>query len=367
MSTVLREVFLNNFHHKNKAKFIPFAGYSMPINYDQGVIKENLHVRSSAGIFDVSHMGQILILFSDMNIFNLEKYIPLNLKNLKNNKSYYSFILNSNGGVIDDIIVSKINYNNNYYFFIVYNCSRKEVDEKIFKTFLSDYIFLNENCLLAIQGPKSEQIINFLPKIKNLSFMHSLTLTYQDNLIIVTRSGYTGEDGFEISIPNSVCNNLISDIMKNPNAKLCGLGSRDTLRLEAGLCLYCNELDEFTTPIEASLNWAIDKERLNDKNLNGHKILLNQLVNGSNKIKIGMKCLSRSILRNNMKLFDEKNIEIGIITSGTFSPTLKTSIGIGYISKNLSIGQKIYTLIRNKIEELEIVKLPFISHNYRKG
>jgi len=367
LSSLSRELFLNNFHYNKKAKFISFAGYSMPINYNEGIIKENLHVRSSSGVFDVSHMGQILILASDKNIHNLEKFLPLDIKNFKNNKSYYSFILNLNGGVIDDIIISKITYNNNYYFFIVYNCSRKEEDEKIFKTHLSDYIILSENCLIAIQGHKSEQILNFLPKINHLSFMNSLTTTYQNKLIIVSRSGYTGEDGFEISIPNSVSHNFINDIMQNPNAKLCGLGSRDSLRLEAGLCLYGNELNEFTTPIEANLNWAIDKKRLNDKNLNGHKILLNQFINGSDKNKIGIKCVSKSILRNNMKLLDEKNIEIGIITSGAFSPTLKSSIGIGYIIKKMSIGQKIYTLIRNKVEELEIVKLPFILHNYKKG
>ena len=183
MSSLSRELFLNNFHYNKKAKFISFAGYSMPINYNEGIIKENLHVRSSSGVFDVSHMGQILILASDKNIHNLEKFLPLDIKNFKNNKSYYSFILNLNGGVIDDIIISKITYNNNYYFFIIYNCSRKEEDEKIFKTHLSDYIILSENCLIAIQGHKSEQILNFLPKINHLSFMNSLTTTYQNKLI----------------------------------------------------------------------------------------------------------------------------------------------------------------------------------------
>jgi len=145
LSGTLKQVFLNNYHKEKKAKFFSFAGYSMPINYDQGIIKEHLHVRTSVGIFDVSHMGQILILISDLNIMNLEKYIPLNLKTLKNNKSYYSFIINTQGGVIDDIILSKITYQNKKYLFIVYNSSRKKEDEKIFRVNISNFIFLKDN------------------------------------------------------------------------------------------------------------------------------------------------------------------------------------------------------------------------------
>jgi aminomethyltransferase len=367
LSGTLKQVFLNNYHKEKKAKFFPFAGYSMPINYDQGIIKEHLHVRTSVGIFDVSHMGQILILISDLNIINLEKYIPLNLKTLKNNKSYYSFIINTQGGVIDDIILSKIIYQNKKYLFIVYNSSRKKEDEKIFSDNLSNFIFLKDNSLIAIQGPLAEKIIHFLPGANNLSFMNSLVINYLKHSIIITRSGYTGEDGFEISVPNSIVLNFIEQTMENTNAKLCGLGARDSLRLEAGLCLYGNELDESTTPIEANLNWAINKERLKDKSLNGHEILLNQINRGINKYKIAIKSLSKSILRTGMKLLDYENNEIGYITSGAYSPIIKSSIAIGYIKRKLNINEKIFTTIRNKIEELEITKLPFILHNYKKG
>ena len=367
MSGTLKQVFLNNYHKEKKAKFFSFAGYSMPINYDQGIIKEHLHVRTSVGIFDVSHMGQILILISDLNIMNLEKYIPLNLKTLKNNKSYYSFIINTQGGVIDDIILSKITYQNKKYLFIVYNSGRKKEDEKIFRDNISNFIFLKDNSLIAIQGPLAEKIIHFLPGANNLSFMNSLVINYLKHSIIITRSGYTGEDGFEISVPNSIVLNFIEQTMENTNAKLCGLGARDSLRLEAGLCLYGNELDESTTPIEANLNWAINKERLNDKSLNGHEILLNQINRGINKHKIAIKSLSKSILRTGMKLLDNENNEIGYITSGAYSPIIKSSIAIGYIKRKLNINEKIFTTIRNKIEELEITKLPFILHNYKKG
>ena len=367
MSSALKKVFLNDYHKDKHAKFIPFAGYSMPINYDQGIIKENLQVRSSAGIFDVSHMGQILILITNANIHNLEKYIPLNLKNLKHNRSYYSFFLNSKGGVIDDMILSKIYYMNKEYLFIVYNAARKLEDEKIFKNYLSNYFFLNNNSLLAIQGPLAEKIIRFLPDVHNLTFMSSKVLTYLDHSIIVTRSGYTGEDGFEISIPNIIALNFIKQTMKSSDVKLCGLGSRDSLRLEAGLCLYGHELNENITPIEAKLTWSIHKERLSDSNLNGNNILFEQMNTGTNKYKVALKSLSKSILRTNMKLFDQEEHEIGYITSGAFSPTIKSSIAIGYIEKNLKVGEKIFTSIRNSTEELEIVNLPFIIHNYKKG
>lgn len=367
LSDKIKKIFLNNYHKDNNAKFVPFAGYSMPINYREGIIKEHLQVRISAGIFDVSHMGQILISITNTNINNLEKYIPLNLKDLVDNKSYYTFILNANGGVIDDIMLSKISYQSNNYFFIVYNAIRKNENENIFKKIISDYFFLKDNSLLAIQGPLSEKIINFLPKINKLNFMNSLSLTYLDQSIIVTRSGYTGEDGFEISVPNTISMNFIKQVMTNDNIKLCGLGARDSLRLEAGLCLYGHELDESITPIDANLNWAIHKERLNDKNLNGNKILLNQIKNGTNKYKIALKSLSKSILRHKMQLFDQDKHQIGYISSGAFSPTIKTSIAIGYVNRKLNINEKIFTSIRNITEELKIVNLPFVPHNYKKG
>jgi aminomethyltransferase len=367
LSVELKRIFLDDYHKDNNAKFVPFAGYAMPINYENGIIKENLQVRSLAGLFDVSHMGQILIPVNKSNTSNLEKFIPLNLFDLTNNKSYYTFILNNKGGVIDDIILSKIKYQENEYFFIVYNASRKEADECIFIEILTGHIFLKNNSLLAIQGPLSENVLNFLPDIKSLKFMNSVVLNYLNHSIIVTRSGYTGEDGFEISIPNLIIKDFIKQIMLNVNIKLCGLGARDSLRLEAGLSLYGNELNESITPIEANFKWTIHKDRLNNSNLNGDKILLQQIANGVNKQKIAVKSLSKSILRNDMKLIDNEENEIGYITSGTFSPTIKSSIAIGYVDRKMNVNERIFTKIRNNIEELEIVKLPFVLHKYKKG
>ena len=366
-NNVSKKIFLYEYHKKNNAKFASFAGYSMPINYESGIINEHHQVRNSVGIFDVSHMGQILINTLNTNKKILEKYIPINFDNLKKNKSYYSFMLNENGGIIDDLIISKIEFKNNSYYYIVYNAGRKNVDEKIFKDNLTEFNFLNNNSLIAIQGPKSNDILSNIIGSINLHFMESRVFEYLGESLIISRSGYTGEDGFEVSIPNSIALDFIKFILTNKNTKLCGLGSRDSLRLEAGLSLYGNELNESITPIEAKLSWSIHKERLTDINLNGQKKLYLQYNNPPTKIKIGVQPLSKIILRSNMKLLDRQKNEIGIITSGGFSPTLGKSIGIGYVDLFEENDTKIYTFIRGNLEELNVVKLPFVLHNYKKG
>ena len=366
LSRVLKSVFLNDFHIKHKGKLLPFAGYSMPINYLNGIIKEHLHVRKLVGVFDVSHMGQILIPISKHNITSLEKYIPLSLRRMEFNKSKYSFLLNNKGGILDDIIISKILFNKNEYFFIVYNAVRKLVNNKIFERILDNYIYCHDQSLIAIQGPLAYKLLSFLNIKSNMHFMQIISSKYKDHEIIISRSGYTGEDGFEISIPNIILEIFMDKIMKSPNVMLCGLGCRDSLRLEAGLSLYGNELTEEITPVEANLLWAIDKIRLDKCNFNGGKRILHQINTGVKKIKIGIKSASRSMLRSQMKILDKNNKTIGFISSGSFSPILKTSIGLGYIEvKNQN--EKLFSLIRNEMVEIEIAKLPFISHNYKKG
>ncbi len=366
MSKDLNTVFLNDFHIKHKAKLFPFAGYSMPIYYLNGIIKEHLHVRELVGVFDVSHMGQILISNSKHNTSSLEQYIPLNLEKLEFNKSKYSFLLNVNGGIIDDIIISKIIINDNEFFFIVYNADRKTVDNKIFEKILNDYIYIHDQSLISIQGPLSYSSLSFLKIKPDMNFMQINSTNFQEQEIIISRSGYTGEDGFEISIPNVILKNFMDKLMKSTNVILCGLGARDTLRLEAGLSLYGNELTEEITPVEAKLLWTIDKIRLEKCNFNGCKTILHQIKNGVKKIKIGIKSITKSMLRSQMKIFDEKEKEIGFISSGGFSPSLKVSIGLGYVDINHQ-DNKLFCLIRDKMEKIEIVKLPFISHKYKKG
>ena len=364
LSGELKKLYLNNFHKNSGANFSPFAGYSMPMNYKNGIIYEHLHVRSFAGVFDVSHMGQILISISEKNILALQGYIPLNLNKIINNKLHYTFMLNNTAGVIDDLIISKIVFNHNEYFYIIYNAGKKKENENIFNSILSNFFYLHDNNLLiAIQGPLSSKVINFL-NIPNIYFMESTLIKYKNETLIISRSGYTGEDGFEISIPNIVIENFISDLMKFNKITLCGLGSRDTLRLEAGLCLSGNELTKNITPIEADLNWTININNIKNNNLNGFKNLIHQIKNGVKKIKVGLKNNTKSIIRSKMILFDKYQKKIGFITSGGYSPMIKSSIAIGYIETKHK--DSIFCNIRGTNEELYKVKLPFISHNYRR-
>ena len=369
MPDLLNKIFLYEYHKMHGARFGPFAGYSMPINYSTGIIKEHLHTRKSVGVFDVSHMGQILIQNTELNCTKLEKIIPLDLDNLKLNTSSYSFILNQEGGIIDDIILSKLKIDNLTYFFIVYNASRKKIDEEIFVNTVKSYSILNNNSLLSIQGPFSAKIIsNLFDGIEDMYFMQIRYFMYNKNSIFISRTGYTGEDGFELSIPNSVIDHLINDLLSNNKVILCGLGCRDSLRLEAGLSLYGNELNEEITPVEANLSWTITKERMKLGGFNGHQKIFKQKEDGVSQRKVGILLKSKSILRSKMELFNENNQNIGTITSGGFSPTLNTSIGIAYINKIfLNNSSKILCSIRNKLEEVELTILPFVKHNYRKG
>ena len=360
---------LKNFHQNNGAKILPFAGFNMPINYKTGIINEHKNVRNHSGIFDVSHMGQILIENNESYLHKLEKYIPLQLKKLIKNRSHYSFLLNKDGGVIDDLIISNIDIKDKSYLYIVYNASRKKEDEEIFISCApnAEKIY-NKNCLFAIQGPDSINVLkNIIDIPNNMNFFDILISKYNNNEIIVSRSGYTGEDGFELSIPNESAENLITDLLKNENTMLCGLGSRDSLRLEAGLSLYGHELNEKITPIEAGLSWALDKERLEDENLNGNKILSDQLKNKLSNKKIGLISTSKSMLRDGMTLFDNNNNEIGKITSGCFSPNLNKSIAIGYIISEFNTDNPIFCEIRKKLELVKINNLPFVKKNYKKN
>ena len=258
----IKKTSLNKLHQDNQAKFVEFAGYEMPIQYSSGIIEEHKFTRSNSGIFDVSHMGQLFI-YGDDNLTNdLEEIFPLDLHNLKLNSSKYSFLMNDKAGVYDDLIITKLEEG----FLIILNAACKDNDFKILSSLLKDkykMVLDDQRSLIAIQGPKSVDILNqILKTVADLNFMSGNWFTYKDQKLYVTRSGYTGEDGFEVSISNELAEVFTKELLKN-GAKLIGLGARDTLRLEAGLCLYGHELSTETTPIEANLKWAISKERLN--------------------------------------------------------------------------------------------------------
>jgi len=361
----IKETSLINLHKSNGAKLAEFAGYNMPIQYPDGILNEHKFTRSNCGIFDVSHMGQLFIYGDNDLTKNLEKIFPIDLQNLKINQSKYSFLMNDNGGIYDDLIITKIN--NGYL--IILNAACKNNDLKIIKKKLKDKYKLElkeDLSLIALQGPGAKNLLEkVIPEIDNLKFMHGGEFKFNNLNIYITRSGYTGEDGFEISIPNEIAENFTKILLDN-GSKLIGLGARDTLRLEAGLCLYGNDIDIKTTPIEANLKWAISKKRIDDE-YPGSKIIKKQIVSGVKKLRVGIKPETKVIARANTKIFNEENIEIGKVTSGTYGPSVDHPISMGYVDNNYSsINTKIFLEIRGKKVSANICKLPFYKKNYVK-
>ena len=363
----IKKTSLNKLHQVNQAKFVEFAGYEMPIQYSSGIIEEHKFTRSNSGIFDVSHMGQLFIYGDDNLTEDLEKIFPLDLKNLKLNSSKYSFLMNDKAGVHDDLIITKLEEG----FLIILNAACKDNDFKILSGLLKGkykMVLDDQRSLIAVQGPKSVDILNqILEKVEDLNFMSGNWFTYKDQKLYVTRSGYTGEDGFEISITNELAEVFTQELLEK-GAKLIGLGARDTLRLEAGLCLYGHELGIETTPIEASLKWAISKERLNNGGFIGSDKIINQIRDGAKKIRVGIKPEGRLIAREKTKIYNESEEMIGEVTSGTFGPSVNGPIAMGFVDQIFSKKDtKVFLEVRGKKYPANICGLPFYKKSYVKG
>ena len=342
----IKKTALYQLHKKHNAKFVEFAGYSMPIQYSEGIVKEHNITRSKSGIFDVSHMGQLFIKYSNDITSKLQEILPTDLKNLKINQSKYSFLMKENGGIYDDLIITRMKDQ----YMIILNAACKENDLQIIRNKLNDQsLEINNNfSLVAIQGPESKSILeSVVSNVSKLKFMNGENFSFENNEIYITRSGYTGEDGFEISLPNKVAISFVEELILK-GSTLIGLGARDTLRLEAGLCLYGHDINENTSPVEANLKWAISKNRIND-NFIGSQEIKKQIEEGVSKLRVGIKPETRVIARESTKIFDEKDNEIGKVTSGTFGPSVNASIAMGYISNSHSkTDTKVFLEVRGK-------------------
>ena len=358
---------LYQLHRDSNAKFVEFAGYQMPIQYAEGIVEEHKFTRNHSGIFDVSHMGQLFLYGDNDLIEDLEKIFPLDLKNLKLNHSKYSFLMNDEAGIYDDLIITKIEKG----FLIILNAACKENDYKILSKLLNGKykMILDENrSLIAIQGPKSVKILSdVINGVEDLSFMSGNWFLFEGQKIYITRSGYTGEDGFEISLTNLQAEKFTKGLIEK-GAKLIGLGARDTLRLEAGLCLYGHELDKGKTPVEANLKWAISKDRVSKGNFIGSNIITEQLNNGVTKIRVGIKPEGRVIAREKTKIFNQLDLHIGEITSGTFGPSVNGPVAMGYVENEFSKKDtKVFLEVRGKKYPANICGLPFYKKSYVKG
>jgi aminomethyltransferase len=352
-------------YHKNLgAKFVPFAGYEMPVQYSSGIVEEHKITRSNAGLFDVSHMGQLLIEENEDLITELEKIIPTDLKKIKLNQSKYSFLMNEQGGIYDDLIITKVEKG----FNVILNAACKNNDLKIIKSALGSKFKLtlfNNLSLVALQGPKSSEILEkTINGVSSLKFMNGNKFSYNDKNIYITRSGYTGEDGFEISIPNELVENFAKKLITQ-GVKPIGLGARDTLRLEAGLCLYGHDINESTSPIEANLKWAISKRRREEGGFVGYNKIKSDMNGSLARLRIGVNPEGKIIAREGVKIFSKDNEEIGLVTSGTFGPSVNRPIAMGYVKLNFSKpGTKVLLEVRGKKYEANISELPFYKKNY---
>ncbi len=355
---------LYDYHKSLGAKFVPFAGYEMPVQYSYGIVEEHKLTRSNAGLFDVSHMGQLSIEGNEDLAAELEKIIPTDLKTIKLNQSKYSFLTNENGGIYDDLIVTKVERG----FNIILNAARKDNDYKIIKNALGGKFKLKlheDLSLIALQGPKSSEILKkSINGVSSLKFMNGDKFSYNGKDIYITRSGYTGEDGFEISIPNELVENFAKKLITQ-GVKPIGLGARDTLRLEAGLCLYGHDINETTSPIEANLKWVISKRRREEGGFVGYNKIKSDINGSLSRLRVGVKPKGKIIVREGVKIFSKDGKEIGSITSGTFGPSVNGPIAMGYVKVDFSKpGTRVLLEVRRKKYNANVSELPFYKKSY---
>jgi aminomethyltransferase len=373
----LKHTPLHALHLELGARMVPFAGYEMPVQYEPGVLKEHLHTRGSAGLFDVSHMGQIAVRSKSGNARDaaraLERLIPVDLLGLAAGRLRYAYFTNARGGILDDVMVA----NRGDHFLIVVNAACKATDEAHLRAQLGKECEVErlDRALIALQGPKAEAVLAVLaPECSDMRFMDVRTLTLMGADCIVARSGYAGEDGFEISTPADMAREIAEELLANPDVAPIGLGARDSLRLEAGLCLYGSDINEGTTPVEAGLSWAMQKVRrrggAHENDFPGAEIILDQLEHGAPRHRIGLRPEGRAPVRAGALLYAEMDasMPVGSVTSGGFGPSLDAPIAMGYLPTALAVpGTRVFAEVRGKRLPVAVTTLPFIVSKYKRG
>jgi len=361
---------LHAFHLEHDARMMPFAGYDMPVNYPGGILAEHKHCRDSAALFDVSHMGQIRLV-GDGAAKALEALVPMDIVGLTAGRQRYAFFTNSHGGIADDLMVTHRAAD----LLLVVNAANKAADLQHLVTHIGhrcSVVSMPEQALLALQGPKAVAALAHLnPGVADLSFMTGAPFSLAGAECFVTRSGYTGEDGFEISVPQDAAVALARALVNLPEVKLAGLGARDTLRLEAGLCLHGHDIDAHTTPIEAGLGWAIQKVRRPGGERAGHypgaAVIEAQLGGGVSNKRVGLLGLERVPVREAAPIFDNRGHRLGRVTSGTTSPTLNKPVAMAYLGAEHARPQhEVYAEVRGQKQPMRVTPLPFVPHRYHR-
>ena len=362
---------LEGLHVSLGAKMVPFAGYNMPVQYPLGVLKEHLHTRSEAGLFDVSHMGQGELTGADVDAA-LETLVPGDLKGLKPGQIRYTLLLNDHGGIIDDLMVTRPGEpGKENTLYLVVNAACKDGDFAHIAAKLKGRATLTRfetAALLALQGPAAARTLaHFIPAAAAMAFMTSRTDNFDGVPVRLFRSGYTGEDGFEISMPGAAAEKVACALLARPGVQAIGLGARDSLRLEAGLCLYGSDIDAATTPSEAALNWVIGARRRTEGGFPGAAKILEQIKTGAPRKRVGIRPLGRAPARGHTEIQDGSGKRIGEITSGGFGPSFNGPVAMGYVETAFSkVGTKLTLIVRGQPMPGEVAALPFVPHRYFK-
>lgn len=356
---------LYDLHVELGGKMVDFAGWDMPVQYPMGIMGEHKHCREKAALFDVSHMGQV-ILKGDQIGAQLEALCPQAFSTLKEGKARYGFFTNEAGGIMDDLIVS----NAGDHFFVVVNAALRHQDIPHLRAHLQgiEITELFDHALIALQGPASETILaEFCPAARELKFMETTMADIDGTNCRISRLGYTGEDGYEISIPEADATRIAKLLLDHEDCAPAGLGARDSLRLEAGLCLYGNDIDQSTSPIEASLSWAIQKRRKEEGGFPGAARIQKEIAEGSGQKLVGIKPTGRAPARQHVEIHSTDGGKIGEITSGCFGPTVGGPVAMGYVTTDHSQpGTSVNLIIRGKSHPAEITALPFVTQNYKR-
>ena len=363
----LKQTALDALHRELGAKMVPFAGYAMPVQYPDGIIAEHLHTRENACLFDVSHMGQARLNGAEAAAA-LETLVPGDIKNLGQGRTRYTVLTNDEGGIIDDLMVT----NRGDHLFLVVNAACKEGDLAHIEDRIGDRTeleILDDRALVAFQGPKAaSQLSHFHAEAETMPFMSMAEMEIGGISCFVTRSGYTGEDGFEISAPAGNAEELVRLLLDRPEVLPAGLGARDTLRLEAGLCLYGSDIDAGTTPVEAGLSWVVNKRRREEGGFPGAEIILGQLENGTPRKRVGIRPDGKAPARAHTLIEDSEGNAIGEITSGGYGPSVEGPIAMGYVKSEFADrGTAVNLRVRGKAIPAKVTALPFVEHRYFKS
>lgn len=364
MTDMLNQTPLHSLNIELGAKMVDFAGWSMPVQYS-GIIEEHTQCREKAALFDVSHMGQVEIR-GNYAAKALETLVPSTIDGLKEGKARYTVLTNKDGGIMDDLIVS----NAGDHLYLVVNAAMREQDIGHMRAAFSDVdvVELMDQALVAVQGPKAEDAVAaFVPAARDLGFMETVLCDWAGISCRVSRLGYTGEDGFEISLPDSSAREVVAALLDHPDVGPAGLGARDTLRLEAGLCLYGNDINATTSPVEANLPWTIQKRRREEGGFPGADRILTELADGPSRKLVGIRPDGRAPARQGTEIFSSGGHSIGAVTSGGFGPTTGGPVSMGYVESNYAgPGTSVILKVRNRELVGTIVELPFVTHNYKR-